>query len=354
MARSVIVSAVRTPFAQARRRAGRQGGDRTRRDRDPRSARPRRLEGRRGRVRDHGPGAPGRRRPGARAAGGGRGGTSDRACPPTRSTRSAPQRPRRADRRPDDPRRRPQRRRRGRHGVDVERALHPEEGALRLPAGRRRADRPDDPRRADLELRPPHMVEQASFVSRELGISREDQDAWALRSHQRAVGGEDEGRFADEIVPVGELDGGREPAARHDARVAGAAEARVRPGRDDHRGQRAGRQRRRRRARRHQRGVREARAGSSCWRRSSPRPTSRTSSRISRGRRRGAGKVALDEGGQVDRRRQARRGQRGVLLGRAELDADARRRRGDGERQRRRGRARPSDRRVGRAGSSGR
>jgi acetyl-CoA C-acetyltransferase len=50
-----------------------------------------------------------------------------------------------------------------------------------------------------------HMVEQASFVSRELGISREDQDAWALRSHQRAVAAADEGRFADEIVPVGEL-----------------------------------------------------------------------------------------------------------------------------------------------------
>jgi acetyl-CoA C-acetyltransferase len=50
-----------------------------------------------------------------------------------------------------------------------------------------------------------HMIEQASFVSRELGISREDQDAWALRSHQRAVAAEDEGRFADEIVPVGEL-----------------------------------------------------------------------------------------------------------------------------------------------------
>src|SRR5436190_16422882 len=32
-----------------------------------------------------------------------------------------------------------------------------------------------------------HMVEQASFVSRELGISREDQDRWALRSHERAV-----------------------------------------------------------------------------------------------------------------------------------------------------------------------
>jgi acetyl-CoA C-acetyltransferase len=51
-----------------------------------------------------------------------------------------------------------------------------------------------------------HMVEQASFVSRELGISREDQDRWALRSHERAVKAIDEGRFADEIVPVGELE----------------------------------------------------------------------------------------------------------------------------------------------------
>jgi acetyl-CoA C-acetyltransferase len=50
-----------------------------------------------------------------------------------------------------------------------------------------------------------HMVEQASFVARELGIPREDQDAWALRSHQRAVEAIDEGRFEDEIVPVGEL-----------------------------------------------------------------------------------------------------------------------------------------------------
>jgi acetyl-CoA C-acetyltransferase len=56
-----------------------------------------------------------------------------------------------------------------------------------------------------------HMVEQASFVSRELGISREDQDAWALRSHQRAVAATDEGRFADEIVPVGELTADESP-----------------------------------------------------------------------------------------------------------------------------------------------
>ena len=50
------------------------------------------------------------------------------------------------------------------------------------------------------------MIEQASLVSRELGISREDQDRWALRSHERAVKAIDEGRFAEEIVPVGDVD----------------------------------------------------------------------------------------------------------------------------------------------------
>src|SRR5438128_4328974 len=50
-----------------------------------------------------------------------------------------------------------------------------------------------------------HMVEQASFVSRELGISREAQDEWALRSHQRAVKAPDEGFFESEIVPVGDV-----------------------------------------------------------------------------------------------------------------------------------------------------
>jgi len=50
-----------------------------------------------------------------------------------------------------------------------------------------------------------HMVQQASKVSRELGISREDQDEWAYRSHQRAAAAQDAGRFDDEIVPVGEV-----------------------------------------------------------------------------------------------------------------------------------------------------
>ncbi|HEY6075310.1 MAG TPA: acetyl-CoA C-acyltransferase [Gaiella sp.] len=50
-----------------------------------------------------------------------------------------------------------------------------------------------------------HMVQQASAVARELSISREDQDAWAYRSHQRAAAAQDAGLFEDEIVPVGEL-----------------------------------------------------------------------------------------------------------------------------------------------------
>ena len=38
--------------------------------------------------------------------------------------------------------------------------------------------------------------------AREAGISRAEQDAFALRSHQRAIAAIDGGRFADEIVPV--------------------------------------------------------------------------------------------------------------------------------------------------------
>jgi len=50
-----------------------------------------------------------------------------------------------------------------------------------------------------------HMVQQASHVSRELGITREAQDAWAYRSHVRAASAQDAGHFEDEIVGVGDL-----------------------------------------------------------------------------------------------------------------------------------------------------
>ncbi|MCP9484756.1 MAG: acetyl-CoA C-acetyltransferase [Gaiellaceae bacterium MAG52_C11] len=50
-----------------------------------------------------------------------------------------------------------------------------------------------------------HMVQQNSQVARELGITREEQDAWAYRSHQRAAAAQDAGRYDDEIVPVGDV-----------------------------------------------------------------------------------------------------------------------------------------------------
>ena len=46
-------------------------------------------------------------------------------------------------------------------------------------------------------------------VAAELGMGREEQDAWSLRSHDRAVAAQDSGRFADEIVLV-EIKGKRE------------------------------------------------------------------------------------------------------------------------------------------------
>jgi 3-oxoadipyl-CoA thiolase len=46
------------------------------------------------------------------------------------------------------------------------------------------------------------MGETAENVAERYGVGREEQDEFALRSHQRAVAAREEGRFADEIVPV--------------------------------------------------------------------------------------------------------------------------------------------------------
>jgi acetyl-CoA acyltransferase len=42
----------------------------------------------------------------------------------------------------------------------------------------------------------------AENVAQKYGVSREDQDAFALRSHQRAIAAQDAGKFKAEIVPV--------------------------------------------------------------------------------------------------------------------------------------------------------
>ncbi len=46
------------------------------------------------------------------------------------------------------------------------------------------------------------MIETAENLRRDYAISRADQDALALRSHQRAVAAQEDGTFAEEIVPV--------------------------------------------------------------------------------------------------------------------------------------------------------
>ena len=46
------------------------------------------------------------------------------------------------------------------------------------------------------------MGQNAERLAKRLGITRADQDAYALRSHQRAAGAAGKGYFADQIVPV--------------------------------------------------------------------------------------------------------------------------------------------------------
>jgi acetyl-CoA C-acetyltransferase len=51
---------------------------------------------------------------------------------------------------------------------------------------------------------PGGMLETAENLRREYKISREEQDEYSVRSHQRAAAATDEGRFEPEIVPLGE------------------------------------------------------------------------------------------------------------------------------------------------------
>jgi len=59
-----------------------------------------------------------------------------------------------------------------------------------------------NPRMAELGVSTESMGETGENVAERYGISREDQDAFALRSHQRAVAARESGRFDEEIVAV--------------------------------------------------------------------------------------------------------------------------------------------------------
>jgi acetyl-CoA C-acetyltransferase len=59
-----------------------------------------------------------------------------------------------------------------------------------------------NPRMAELGVSTESMGETGENVAERYGISREDQDAFALRSHQRAVAAVEAGWPAEEIVPI--------------------------------------------------------------------------------------------------------------------------------------------------------
>jgi len=54
------------------------------------------------------------------------------------------------------------------------------------------------------------MIETAENLRRQYGLSRQEQDELALRSHQRAVAAGEDGTFSEEIVPVAVMARGEE------------------------------------------------------------------------------------------------------------------------------------------------
>jgi 3-oxoadipyl-CoA thiolase len=59
-----------------------------------------------------------------------------------------------------------------------------------------------NPRMAELGVSTESMGETGENVAERFGIGREDQDAFGLRSHRRAVAAAESGRFAVEIAPI--------------------------------------------------------------------------------------------------------------------------------------------------------
>jgi acetyl-CoA C-acetyltransferase len=86
---------------------------------------------------------------------------------------------------------------------------------------------------------PGGMLETAENLRREYQISREEQDEYAVRSHQRAAAATTAGRFADEIVPVtvssrkGDTVVDRDEHIRPDSSVETLAKLRPIMGKDD-------------------------------------------------------------------------------------------------------------------------
>ena len=200
------------------------------------------------------------------------------------------------------------------------------------------------------------MFVEATEVGDELEITRADLDRWALRSHELAVAATDEGRLPEEIVPVTvkgrkgaetvvEID----EAPRRDSSLEVLAKL---PGLVGKEGSHtAG----------NSPGVNDAGGAlvvaSDEWATANGKEAlaeivahaqSANDFAYLATTPASAAQEGVGEGRPAARRHRRVGDQRGVRLGRAELDPHARHRRGPRQRQRRRDRARPSDRRLGR------
>ena len=204
-----------------------------------------------------------------------------------------------------------------------------------------------------------HMGVHGGNVAAEVGVDRAEQDAWALRSHQRAIAAQDAGLFADEIVPVEIVDRKGTTVVRQDEapRRDTSAEALARlkpvfaadstvtagnaPGVNDGAaavvvaGEGWAKER----------GLAAAGDDPRSWRGRLGRPLPRLHA--------GDGGADRARDGRARRRRDRPvRDQRGVRQRRPDRRPPPRRRPRAGQRQRRRGRPRPPDRRQRRRGSS--
>ncbi len=200
------------------------------------------------------------------------------------------------------------------------------------------------------------MFDEATEVGDELELTRPDLDRWALRSHQLAIKATDEGRLADEIVPVtvksrkAETVVEVDEAPRRDSSLETLSKL---PGLASKEGSHtAG----------NSPGVNDGGGAlvlaSDTWAAEHGKQVLATI--IAQGAiaddfaylARTPAKAAQQALAKIgnDRRRHRPVGdQRGVRVGHAELDPDARDRRGQGQRERRGGRARPPVGRLGRA-----
>ena len=256
MPKTVILSAARTPI-------GKLGGGLASLDatslgatRDHRGAGAGRGRARRGPARRHGTGAAGRAGADPVAPG------TDQGRDPEGGLLGDDQQglrvrdPRRRDDRRVGPRGRPRHRGRGRHGVDVERALSAQAGAVRLPDGRRQDARRDGQRRADEPVQRPADVRRGDRGRRRAGadppgpgpLGAALASAGDQGDRRGPAGGRDRaGHGQDAQGRDGRRDR-RGAAPRLEPRVARQAPRPDRQGGLAHRRQLAGRQRRRRRA----------------------------------------------------------------------------------------------------------